>query len=122
MGCSVVVWVGVGAEGMVNAAEQSSSRSSVSSLSRPHQPPPGSELSRHQLPWMNAKPISPLSGCTGSAPCFSCSRVLNRVMLLLKLSSVSLRSEEHTSELQSLMRISYAVFCLKKKTTHYTNT
>src|SRR3546814_4333257 len=30
----------------------------------------------------------------------------------------NLRSEEHTSELQSLMRISYAVFCLKKKTTH----
>src|SRR3546814_6777415 len=28
---------------------------------------------------------------------------------------VRLRSEEHTSELQSLMRISYAVFCLKKK-------
>src|SRR3546814_1608984 len=31
--------------------------------------------------------------------------------------SLLLRSEEHTSELQSLMRISYAVFCLKKKTT-----
>src|SRR3546814_9139614 len=30
-------------------------------------------------------------------------------------SSLSRRSEEHTSELQSLMRISYAVFCLKKK-------
>src|SRR3546814_5872762 len=30
------------------------------------------------------------------------------------------RSEEHTSELQSLMRTSYAVFCLKKKTTHNT--
>src|SRR3546814_9349161 len=29
------------------------------------------------------------------------------------------RSEEHTSELQSLMRISYAVFCLKKKKHHY---
>src|SRR3546814_8332326 len=29
-----------------------------------------------------------------------------------------IRSEEHTSELQSLMRISYAVFCLKKKTHH----
>src|SRR3546814_8728502 len=29
-----------------------------------------------------------------------------------------LRSEEHTSELQSLMRISYAVFCLKKKKNH----
>src|SRR3546814_6803020 len=35
----------------------------------------------------------------------------------------TLRSEEHTSELQSLMRISYAVFCLKKKknTTHKTS-
>src|SRR3546814_6270994 len=31
------------------------------------------------------------------------------------------RSEEHTSELQSLMRISYAVFCLKKKKTQTTN-
>src|SRR3546814_6295409 len=31
-----------------------------------------------------------------------------------------LRSEEHTSELQSLMRISYAVFCLKKKTNNNT--
>src|SRR3546814_8095354 len=30
-----------------------------------------------------------------------------------------LRSEEHTSELQSLMRISYAVFCLKKKNKNY---
>src|SRR3546814_7197311 len=31
------------------------------------------------------------------------------------------RSEEHTSELQSLMRISYAVFCLKKKNQHKVN-
>src|SRR3546814_5992202 len=31
------------------------------------------------------------------------------------------RSEEHTSELQSLMRISYAVFCLKKKTPNHLN-
>src|SRR3546814_9930811 len=31
------------------------------------------------------------------------------------------RSEEHTSELQSLMRISYAVFCLKKKQTNNSN-
>src|SRR3546814_3221075 len=31
------------------------------------------------------------------------------------------RSEEHTSELQSLMRISYAVFCLKKKNKYITN-
>src|SRR3546814_10490926 len=34
-----------------------------------------------------------------------------------RLPNVFWRSEEHTSELQSLMRISYAVFCLKKKTT-----
>src|SRR3546814_3855658 len=33
----------------------------------------------------------------------------------------SARSEEHTSELQSLMRISYAVFCLKKKKTYKHN-
>src|SRR3546814_10621130 len=31
------------------------------------------------------------------------------------IANASIRSEEHTSELQSLMRISYAVFCLKKK-------
>src|SRR3546814_7444788 len=35
--------------------------------------------------------------------------------------SAAIRSEEHTSELQSLMRISYAVFCLKKKIKHHTN-
>src|SRR3546814_6621193 len=36
-------------------------------------------------------------------------------------SAAALRSEEHTSELQSLMRISYAVFCLKKKTNNTLN-
>src|SRR3546814_6626187 len=36
--------------------------------------------------------------------------------MLTPIESSRLRSEEHTSELQSLMRISYAVFCLKKKT------
>src|SRR3546814_10735483 len=36
------------------------------------------------------------------------------------LEQVYSRSEEHTSELQSLMRISYAVFCLKKKKTKLT--
>src|SRR3546814_3347419 len=38
----------------------------------------------------------------------------------LRVADKELRSEEHTSELQSLMRNSYAVFCLKKKTTHKT--
>src|SRR3546814_2793078 len=40
---------------------------------------------------------------------------LSRLFLQL---AVPYRSEEHTSELQSLMRISYAVFCLKKKKHH----
>src|SRR3546814_4549068 len=35
---------------------------------------------------------------------------------LVSIGNIQSRSEEHTSELQSLMRISYAVFCLKKKT------
>src|SRR3546814_10711919 len=41
---------------------------------------------------------------------------LDRIMAEVQASpGMILRSEEHTSELQSLMRISYAVFCLKKK-------
>src|SRR3546814_2649355 len=46
---------------------------------------------------------------------------LNRFRSRLQASTLiahGYRSEEHTSELQSLMRISYAVFCLKKKTKH----
>src|SRR3546814_10451068 len=40
-----------------------------------------------------------------------------RPVVLTLPDAVRARSEEHTSELQSLMRISYAVFCLKKKNT-----
>src|SRR3546814_2442175 len=46
--------------------------------------------------------------------------VLSRSMLISATCSRPRRSEEHTSELQSLMRISYAVFCLKQKTDHET--
>src|SRR3546814_10759802 len=35
--------------------------------------------------------------------------------MFLTVVNIAIRSEEHTSELQSLMRVSYAVFCLKKK-------
>src|SRR3546814_10886295 len=42
---------------------------------------------------------------------------VERLRLLLRCLHWYFRSEEHTSELQSLMRISYAVFCLKKKKT-----
>src|SRR3546814_8769095 len=52
-----------------------------------------------------------IAGCTGSISKRS------SVTLAIALPCVEWlhRSEEHTSELQSLMRISYAVFCLKKK-------
>src|SRR3546814_3250880 len=40
----------------------------------------------------------------------------DRILLSMLVGPATPRSEEHTSELQSLMRISYAVFCLKKKT------
>src|SRR3546814_1253831 len=51
-----------------------------------------------------------------------CARVIRTPFLCprptCRLRGAWTRSEEHTSELQSLMRISYAVFCLKKKKTH----
>src|SRR3546814_4865366 len=46
--------------------------------------------------------------------------ILNIFFLIIGFflhSAAAIRSEEHTSELQSLMRISYAVFCLKKQNT-----
>src|SRR3546814_4062220 len=57
-----------------------------------------------------------VDGCdrSGTAPAF-CARAFYE-MLRARLRPHG-RSEEHTSELQSLMRISYAVFCLKKKNT-----
>src|SRR3546814_1361107 len=53
-----------------------------------------------------------LSGCRISFPR---TRYTSSPDSYLFLVSGQFRSEEHTSELQSLMRISYAVFCLKKK-------
>src|SRR3546814_6516989 len=54
-----------------------------------------------------------------AAPVFGASSVPVQLRLVIALAvgvpAVAARSEEHTSELQSLMRISYAVFCLKKK-------
>src|SRR3546814_3931893 len=68
-----------------------------SSLSQPHRPT-AMEQGRHdrgEAHWPSSKQISRDRGGGSGRP----------------------RSEEHTSELQSLMRISYAVFCLKKKYT-----
>src|SRR3546814_8940293 len=49
-------------------------------------------------------------------PCSTSSGLASRTSTTSMSKCRSLRSEEHTSELQSIMRISYAVFCLKKKT------
>src|SRR3546814_5722058 len=55
---------------------------------------------------------------TGAEPIATLKRAIENIKPQLEF-----RSEEHTSELQSLMRISYAVFCLKKKkdNTHNSN-
>src|SRR3546814_7815602 len=52
----------------------------------------------------SARPCRTSAACCGRSACCWATR-----------SRATWRSEEHTSELQSLMRISYAVFCLKKK-------
>src|SRR3546814_9699774 len=68
-----------------------------------------------------------LSGTTTTSQLLDAIRALNvdpdvhGILLQHPVSEHINRSEEHTSELQSLMRISYAVFCLKKKT-HTTTT
>src|SRR3546814_2181495 len=63
--------------------------------------------------WMIGKSVNPFGGM---------SFVSGRVLHSYDLRTRQHRSEEHTSELQSLMRISYTVFCLKKKITAPTNT
>src|SRR3546814_5942456 len=86
-----------------------------------------------------ALPISSGAGTTGSRSSLACAprqmicaisrRLSSASVTVLRCGSISTRpgmrtrhrcgrSEEHTSELQSLMRISYAVFCLKKKKKH----
>src|SRR3546814_5132413 len=66
-----------------------------------------------------AKSYSPLPLEEGSKSLSIRRRLLSRQLLIGEtgwpICCVAQRSEEHTSELQSLMRISYAVFCLKKK-------
>src|SRR3546814_5469340 len=61
---------------------------------------------------------TPISALIHAAPMVTAGIfMVARMSPLFELSQTALnfRSEEHTSELQSLMRISYAVFCLKKK-------
>src|SRR3546814_7406674 len=68
---------------------------------------------------LDSRAVSALSGTEDDALCV---RVSNNRQKRRPGENFFNRSEEHTSELQSLMRISYAVFCLKKKQNNkYTN-
>src|SRR3546814_7865890 len=64
--------------------------------------------------------VAASSGGFGDLPSFRASVDDDSQSLVLRIlrGNSQGRSEEHTSELQSLMRISYAVFCLKKKNIH----
>src|SRR3546814_2773718 len=59
--------------------------------------------------------IARLGHAAGALVGFDCAHAAGNLPMQLHDSGADFRSEEHTSELQSLMRISYAVFCLKKK-------
>src|SRR3546814_9574453 len=68
-------------------------------------------------------PVGQLANISNSGTLFAFAAVSIAVMVIRRTdpSRHRPRSEEHTSELQSLMRISYAVFCLKKQQTTLTH-
>src|SRR3546814_21202570 len=72
---------------------------------------PYTTLFRSYLPRINSSDEQPLRRIPGGSA--------QRLDAPLARARGRVRSEEHTSELQSLMRISYAVFCLKKKKNTY---
>src|SRR3546814_4815232 len=68
--------------------------------------------------WAEQGQVNILGGCCGSTP----GHIAAMRKAVEGLPPRAIRSEEHTSELQSLMRISYAVVCLKKKKTRHNMT
>src|SRR3546814_5775631 len=73
-------------------------------------------LGNHVAPRLDRQRVARISGLDLGQPRRPCGEVERiRVGLVRDRQAAADRSEEHTSELQSLMRISYAVFCLKKK-------
>src|SRR3546814_8611909 len=75
------------------------------------EPPPCDPSTYWSIEWLSA-----LAGAGREVVTLVDALALHPVTHLLERGIALDRSEEHTSELQSLMRISYAVFCLKKKT------
>src|SRR3546814_9308620 len=83
----------------------------------PQEEPPGDLHQRHQLV-TGAWTMKPTFRKTGNPVLHIHSSTSARGAPLV-FALLGVRSEEHTSELQSLMRISYAVFCLKKTHIYY---
>src|SRR3546814_5434711 len=84
-----------------STVEKSDARAYVGAMNAPVQPVSDRAPRARKPDWIRVK--------APTSPGYAETRKLMRELNLH-------RSEEHTSELQSLMRISYAVFCLKKKT------
>src|SRR3546814_8568315 len=74
-------------------------------------------LAQSRSAWFQSSPLSMTATTTGLGSGPSLAQALSAAPLspTRLIAHWSSRSEEHTSELQSLMRISYAVFCLQKK-------
>src|SRR3546814_2787875 len=82
---------------------------------------PYTTLCRSQVPARQRPNLVPLGQCQSDAPDTAHCRLLAAMAHPAgDAQDRCSRSEEHTSELQSLMRTSYAAFCLKKKTTNDT--
>src|SRR3546814_6312591 len=74
------------------------------------------KVGRAQTPQTASMDKPPTAPATATLSPATLARAPHRLLFFIGAANVLLRSEEHTSELQSTMRISYAVFCLKKKT------
>src|SRR3546814_5205209 len=77
-------------------------------------PSPWREVNTMTVAFGHGLSVSPLQLASGVAALVN-GGTLYPATLIKRPHDTAPRSEEHTSELQSLMRISYAVFCLKKK-------
>src|SRR3546814_6635572 len=77
--------------------------------------PPRSTRTDTLFPYTTLFRSSAAAPMQGLLPFTLCMPLLVAPLPLRRRAAAEYRSEEHTSELQSLMRISYAVFCLKKK-------
>src|SRR3546814_6775857 len=98
--------------GWLKLPEMARLRADAKEISREISPAAGEMPSNlaEFLNWLETSPDVPEAAWGGE-------RIVPEAVARADLMIISDRSEEHTSELQSLMRISYAVFCLKKKKT-----